>query len=323
MSITWSQEEVANTIRRYQPKMVDQILNHSPFLYMLKEKGNTNLVSGGTTLGHEIHLKENPTGKFYFGDEQFDTSREAVMRNVDYDWKQYAITVTLTGREKRINMGVNLKHRLLKNKILNAQNTMANDIALSIFSDGTGTSGKEIGGLQLLVADDPTTGVVGTVDRATYSIWRNQIYDFSVEGVTPGSDTIKPAMDDLWLRCTFNNETPNLIIAGSTYFRYYETYLDNIKRINVNATSMAKSLGDAGFTVLEYKNVPVVYDSNCNAERLYMLNMNHMYWEVHPEANFALDEERISFNQDSKLFPIIFMGNLSMSKSKTQGVMHA
>ena len=46
---------------------------------------------------------------------------------------------------------------------------MLNNISSGVYSDGTGSGGKQIGGLQLLVADDPTTDqlVELTVLRST------------------------------------------------------------------------------------------------------------------------------------------------------------
>jgi hypothetical protein len=43
---------------------------------------------------------------------------------------------------------------------------MQNNLSADMYSDGTATSGKQIGGLQLLVADTPTTGTVGGINRA-------------------------------------------------------------------------------------------------------------------------------------------------------------
>jgi hypothetical protein len=323
MAITWSQEEVANTISRYSPQVIDNISNHSPLLYMLKENGNMTTTGGGTTLGHEIHLAENSSGKFYSGYEQLNTNSNPVMRRAEFDWKQYNINILFSGEERRINSSKEAKHKLIKERIKNAEITMANDIAASLFSDGTGTSGKEIGGLQLLVADDPTTGTMGTIDRSVETKWRNQLYDFSVESVTPGADTIVAAMDKLWRRCTFGNQTPDLIVAGDTYFGYYESAVGALKAINVNANAMTRALGDAGFTVLQYKNTPVVYDSNCNDERMYMLNMKHMFFEVHPDANFSMGDRKPAFDQDVWLIPLIFMGNMTTDGARYHGVMIA
>jgi len=42
------------------------------------------------------------------------------------------------------------------------------------WSDGTGNSSKDLGGLQFLISTTPTTGTVGGINRATFSFWRNQ-----------------------------------------------------------------------------------------------------------------------------------------------------
>lgn len=325
MAITWNEEEVANTISRYKKIMTDNILGDNALLFMMKKNGNINMANGGTTLGHEIILNENNQGKWFHGYEQQNTGSTPVMTRATYDWKQYSIPVLLSGREENINSGaVTQKHNLLKGKIMAAESSMSNAIATSMFSDGTGTSGKELTGLQALVADDPTTGVVGTINRANEVNWRNQLYDFSTESVTPGSDTIVGAMNSLWNRCTFGNDTPNLIVAGTTYFEFYENALVSTLQTNKPASSkITKALADAGFTVIEYKGVPCVLDKNCSATRMYMLNTKHLFFEAHPNANFSLGKVRAALDQDAVLYPINFMGNLTMNSARTQGVMIA
>jgi len=39
-----------------------------------------------------------------------------------------------------------------------------------------------VNGLQLLVAAAPTTGVVGGIDRATWTFWQNQAYGAVTNG---------------------------------------------------------------------------------------------------------------------------------------------
>lgn len=321
MALTWTEEEVATSIVRYQPTMTDNVIANNPLLTYLKENGNLNLENGGTQLGHEVHLASNPSGKYYYGLEQLNTTSAPVMKQALFDWKQYNINIIISGRDMRINMGTAAKHKLLEERIKNAETTMKNTISVSLYGDGTGSSGKDIGGLQYLIPD--AAGTVGGISQSAEPNWRNQLYDFSVESVTPSKDTIVKAMDTLFRRCTFGNEKPTLIVAGETYFSYYEDAVGALKSINVNATQMTQSLGDAGFTMLYYKGVPVVYDGNCSATRMYMLNMNHIFFEVHKDANFSLGENRKPYDQDGMLFPILFQGNLTTNGPKFSGVMIA
>jgi hypothetical protein len=53
---------------------------------------------------------------------------------------------------------------------------MINNISTDIYSDGTADGGRQINGLQALVAAVPTTGTVGGIDRSVTgnTFWRNQ-----------------------------------------------------------------------------------------------------------------------------------------------------
>jgi hypothetical protein len=52
-------------------------------------------------------------------------------------------------------------------------------VGTTIYSDGA--TANQFGGMQLLVADDPTTGTVGGISRSSYSFWRNKLWDLSLE----------------------------------------------------------------------------------------------------------------------------------------------
>ena len=77
-----------------------------------------------------------------------------------YDWKQCAVSVTVSGLESLKNSGKEKIIDLVSSRVRNAERTMMNNMSTAIYSDGTGTGGKQIGGLQLLVAD-AGTGTVG------------------------------------------------------------------------------------------------------------------------------------------------------------------
>jgi hypothetical protein len=70
---------------------------------------------------------------------------------------------------------------LLESRIKVAMKTLKNNVTIGMYSDGTGSAGKQIGGLQLLVADTPTSGTVGGISRAN-TFWRNQTYDATTDG---------------------------------------------------------------------------------------------------------------------------------------------
>lgn len=312
---------VTTTLRNRRGVIADNILAHNAVLRFLNRAGKVDPADGGRTLVEELEYAENQTFKYYSGYEVLDISPSDVFDSAEYEWKQAAVVVSVSGAEERKNAGREQSLRLVDRRIKNAEKTMMNNLSIGVYSDGTGASGKQIGGLQALVADDPTTGVVGGIDRSAFSFWRNQLYDFSAAGVTPGETTIQKAMNSLWLACLRGADAPRMIVADGTYFNYYWQSLQAIQRIS------SEEEAGAGFRSIQFYgpggSAPVMYDDQCPAEHMYMLNTDYLFWRPHKLANMEPLEKRQSVNQDATVIPIIFMGNLTMSNAARQGVMHA
>lgn len=314
-------ELVTTTLRNRRGTLADNVLNHNALLRKLNQKGNVDLVGGGRTLVEELEYAENGSFKYYSGYEVLDLSVNEVFSAAEYDWKQAAVVVQASGRELRQNSGKEQSIRLLDRRIRNAEKSMMNNLSTGVYSDGTGSSGKQIDGLQAQVADDPSTGTVGGINRASFSFWQNAIYDFSVETVTPSATTIQTAMNTLWLRCLRGQDRPDMIVAGTTYFNFFWSSLQAIQRIT------SEEDAGAGFQSLMFNGpggaAPVFYDDGVNAARLYMLNTDYLFWRVHRDANMEVMERRESVNQDAIAVPVLWMGNVTMSNASLQGVMHA
>lgn len=313
-------ELVTMTLRNRRGKLADNVTNHNALLRRLNERGNKQLEDGGRTLVEELEYAENSTFMYYSGYETLDLTPQTVFDAAEYNWKQAAVVVSVSGLEKRQNSGRNQSINLVSRRLKNAENTFMNNISTGIYSDGSGTSGKQIGGLQLLVADDGT-GTVGGIARATYSFWANSYYDFSDENVTASADTIQSAMHSLWLDCIRGSDYPDLIVAGSTYFDYFWSSLTTIQRITDEQSA------GSGFRSLTFYgpggSADVVYDDGCSATRMYFLNTDNLFWRVHQDADMEPLMDRESINQDATVVPIIFMGNLTMSNAERQGVIVA
>ena len=174
--------------------------------------------------------------------------------------------------------------------------------------------GKSIGGLQFLVADLPTTGTVAGIDRSTNTWWRNQYYDFSDNSVTASATTIQHAMNVTYLNTMRGSDSVDLIVAGSTYFTYYEESLQAQQRF------MSETKATGGFMAYKYKNADVVYDSNCSPQRMYMLNTDYINFRPHANRNFVTLDRKSSVNQDATVVPLYWAGNLTLSNASLQGV---
>jgi hypothetical protein len=180
-------EIATTTLRNRTGKLADNVTNNNAILSRMNRRGTIKPVSGGRTILQELEYAENVTYQRYSGYEVLNISPSDVFTAAEFDWKQIAVNVTMSGLEQLQNSGVDAIIDLLASRIKNAEKTMQNGVAEDLYSNGTASSGKQIGGLQLLVADDPTSGTVGGINRLTWEFWRNQKFQATVDGASAAS----------------------------------------------------------------------------------------------------------------------------------------
>lgn len=307
-------ELITTTIDNYRDQLADNVLGHNILLKRLNEKGNVDPVDGGAKILENLMYAENGTVSWYSGYDTLSVEASDVLTSAAFDWKQLNANVTISGLEQIQNSGKEAVIKLLKSRIKVCEKTMQNAMARAIFYSNTEAGGKAIGGLQHLVADLPTSGTVGGIDSASQTWWRNQYYDFSDNSVTASSTTIQHAMNLTYLNCVRGTDAPDLIVAGSTYFTYYEESLQPQQRFT------DPKLADAGFVTYKYKGADVVYDRNCSATRMYLLNTDYIFLRPGADRNFVTLDKKESVNQDASIVPMYWAGNMTVSNRSLQGV---
>lgn len=315
-SPNWS-EAMTFTLDNRSKALADNTSKANALLARLKTKGKQKPVSGGLTIVQEIEYAQNSSIKRYSGYEAVSINPSDVFTAAQYDFKQLAVAVSISGLEQLQNSGPDAMLDLMESRIANAEKTMMNTLASDVYSDGTADGGKQIGGLQLLVSDTGT-GTVGGINSSTWAFWRSQVFDFSANSLTPGKDTIQTAMNQLYLNLSRGADTPDLIVADATYFRYYLESLQAIQRI----TSSGEA--SAGYQSLKFMNADVVMDGgyfgSAPASHMYMLNTEYIHYRPHRDRNMVpLGGDRFSVNQDALVRLIGFAGNMTVSNRSLQG----
>lgn len=310
-------EIVTTTLQGYSKTLADNVTNHNALLRWIDSKGN-KVPATGRTIVQELEYAENATTKWYSGAETFNVAPSDVFTAAEFNYKQLGGNVVITGLEQIQNSGPEAIHNLLRSRIRNLEKSLKNTVATALFAAGTGTDGKELGGLQLLVSDD-STGTVGGINGATYTFWANQYYDFSGESITAGAtaDTIQAAMNDLWISCVRGADKPDVMVADSTYYKYYLSSL----QANQRFTSDKKAA--AGFMNLMFMDAPVFYDDQCPSAHMYMLNTDYLFLRPAKGREFVPLGEKASINQDAMVMPVVWAGNLTVSNRALQGVIVA
>lgn len=315
-------ELATTTLRRRSKKLADNVSNNTALLMRVTQRGNNRPFSGGRTIVEELDYAENSTYTRYSGYQTLNISASDVLSAAEFDIKQAAVAVTISGLEQLKNAGEDQVIDLLEARIKNAERTFMNNLSNDIYSDGTADGGKQVGGLQLLVADDPSTGTVGGINRANFAFWKNQVYDFSDNSATASSTTIQTAMNQLYLTCSRNRDRPDLIVADNTYFRYYWESLQSIQRIT------NEDMAAAGFQNLKFMGADVVFDGGQDGDapsnHMYFLNTNYIHFRPHSARNMTpLEPDRFATNQDAMVKLIAWAGNMTLSNAALQGVIVA
>lgn len=314
-------EIVTATIDRYSPQLADNVLDNNALLSRLKRKGNTKAVGGGVKILENLMYAENSTAKWYSGLEVLDVSGSDVLTTASFDWKQLNTNVVISGLEQLQNAGREAKHNLIRARISVAEKTMQNKVADALFYSNTENSGKSIGGLQHLIADDPTSGIVGGIDRATATNawWRNQVFSFAVE--TPSADVagMKVAMNTIAMRTQRGTDMVDLFVGDETYF---QLYLDGLQ---ANQRFMSDEMASLGFRALKFWGgmADVLYDPNAPSAHMYGLNTDYIHFRPHSSRNFVTDPRKMSINQDAIVTPLYWAGNMTLSNASLQGVITA
>lgn len=309
---------ITTTLQGYSGELADNITNHNALLRQINKKGNKTPATGRSIV-QEVEYAQNSTVMYYSGAEMLDISPTDTYTAAEFQYKQMAGNVVITGLEQIQNSGKEAVHNLLKSRMRTLEKSMTNTLATSLYADGTGSAGKDIGGLQLLVANDPTN-TVGGISGSSNTWWKNYYWDFSSSTFSGGSATstnIQHAMNTTWLNVIRGKDRPDIITADAAFYLFY------LESLTPNQRFLDDKGAGLGFTNLVYQgNVPVIYDDQAPSHQMYFLNTDYLFLRPAKGREFVPLGEKSSVNQDALVMPVVWAGNMTVSNRKRQGVMY-
>lgn len=311
---------IATTIQNRSGIIADNVTKNNALLSRLKQRGNVKKFSGGNVILQELSFAENANAGYYSGYETLPVAAQDVISAAQYDIKQAACPVTISGLEQLQNAGKEQIIDLLEGRIAVAESTMANLISSGLYSDGTGYGGKEITGLNLQVPVNPATGSPGGIDRATWNFWRSKIFDFTTDGgAAVSASNIQTYFNKLWAQLVRGNDRPDLIIVDSVLWGFYTASLQLIQRFTSSESATL------GFVTQKYMDADVVLDGGiggfCPASTGFFLNTKYLFYRPHSQRDMVplSPGKRYSVNQDAEVQILAWAGNLTASGLQFQG----
>ena len=311
---------IATTIQNRSGVIADNVTKNNALLTYIKRSGNVKKFSGGNVIIQELSFAQNGNASWYSGYETLPIAASDVISAAQYDIKQAAVPVTISGLEQLQNAGKEQIIDLLEGRIAVAEGTMANLISSGLYSDGTGFGGKEITGLNLQVPINPATGSPGGIDRSTWNFWRSKIFDFTTDGgAAVSASNIQTYFNKLWGQLVRGNDRPDLIIVDTVLWGFFMNSLQAIQRFTSSESATL------GFVTSKFMDADVVLDGGiggyCPANTGFFLNTKYLFYRPHAQRDMVplSPGKRYSVNQDAEVQILAWAGNLTASGLQFQG----
>lgn len=316
---------IATTIENRSRKIADNVTSNNALLARLKRRGKIKPFSGGRLIYQELSFAENANAGWYSGYDLLPVGTSDVISGAEFNIKQAAVPVVISGLEQLQNSGKEALIDLMESRLSVAESTMANLLSAGVYSDGTGAGGKQVDGLAAAIPLDPTAASYGGIDGNTFAFWRNKV---SNQTAVNGLDAtkIQGYWNTLWASLVRGGDRPDLIACDATVWNAYLASLQAQQRFTNTME------GDAGFVTIKYMDADVVLDGGiytggvtgavgAPAGKAYFLNTDYIHWRPHRDRNIVplSPNKRYATNQDAEVQIMAWAGNMTCSGRMFQG----
>jgi len=322
---TSTTDVIVGAVESRRKKLADNVLKNNALLTHLNEKGRVLPITGGNIILEELMFAENGNAGYYSGYDLLPTAAQDVLSAAQFQLKQAAVPVSMSGLEGLQNDGKEKQIDLMQGRLQVAEKSLKNIITQGAYSDGTIFNGKSLVGLDAAVEATLTanqTSTYGGISRSTWSFWRSQCTSLTAD--ISSATKVQNVMNTLYVACCRGSDTPDFGIMDNTFWVDWMGSLQQIQRI----TSTSKAT--LGFQTAQYMNADIYFDGGIGGfagdkvaghGTLYFLNSDYLKFRPHKQRNFVplSPDRRYAVNQDAEVAIIAFAGAITASGAQFQG----
>jgi len=300
------------------PKVVDNIFKSTPFLFLLRQKGQI-LVDGGKKIVQPLEYAASPADSYNAYDSYVISSYDVVTA-AELPWKHNYASIDVAGSEIRQNSGEAQVVNFLSVKIKNAEKTLARNVSYQLFARGDssdpagyGRGAKGINGLGAAVDDGTNVANYAGISRTYYTWWRSYVVDAST--IPSRADFNEAYLEKVIGAISSGSDTPDVIILPQSA---YDILFENLVE---KQRFTSGELAQAGFPEIQVCGIPVTVDPHCPADKGYVLNLDYLRFIIHKDANFKVtDFEPSTAHVDVSTAKVLLDANLICSNCAAQAV---
>jgi hypothetical protein len=293
---------LATTLSKYSKKMADNIFSGIPLLAFLGMK-NRITEDGGVSLVRPIMYSKNNTAASYSSDDVLNTTVQDPYTAAQWQWRQYAASVVITGRIERQNSGDSQIIDYVQAQISHAELSLKDLMDKHLFL--AAQAGSNLTPLPGIIAN---TGTVGDINGSTYSWWQSNITSSAGSFSASGLSNLRNAWNSVNI---LNPQGPvDLLLSDQNTYQYYEATLVPAVRI------VDVEMGDLGFQNLKYKTCTWTFDLNASSGNIWGINSKALELVQHNRTMFVLSEWVKPIDQDLKGAEVLWMGELTTNNRR-------
>lgn len=299
----------ATTRKHYIPTLVDNVFNATPTLQYLSRKAKT--APGGEKLVQPLIYASNTARGSFRGYDVLQVAPTDEITAAEYDWKELYVTLTISQREQAQNRGTAAVLNLLESKMEIARQSLTEMFSQQLFGDGSGNNGKDIDGIVAAIDDGSEVDDYGGIKRSENPWWMAQVDDNG--GVD--RELSLGVINRMITRTTRGSDRPDLIVTTDVLWDSLWELLQQQQRYE------AVRVADTGFDEIRFRGRSVIYDDDCPEGHMYFINSKYLQLRPHVEyKNFKDSGWKKPVNQAAAVMQIFWMGNLTSSNCRRQGV---
>lgn len=293
--MAWNDELVATTLDNYISNTLADNVSSQIALYSWLLQKDRVTEDGGASIREPLMYALNDTVGSYDGYDTIDLTPQTGIGYAEYPWKSVAGSVTISFEDEYKNAGSSQVLSLLQAKIDQLELSFTEYFAQTFFGAGTGNGGKDMLGLQALIA---ASGTVGGIDSGTETWWRS-VVDSNLNIATNINE-----LNTLFNSVIRGTDRPDFEITTQAGFEKYESLA------SPNIRFQSTQLAELGFDALAHKNAELVFDFYCPSGNWFVLNSKHLKLVTHSMAWMKMFDFVRPANQVAKSALVIAVGNL-------------
>jgi len=284
-------------------EVLSQTIQNKPLLKAMDGKAKS-FPGGKGDVNLAVKGAYTTTVSGYTHNDTVTYANPANIVRANYTWREHHAGISLTHTElkhdgisvvdtdgaevsQHSKRDMTMLANLLEDKLEDMMEGYARGINTLLWGDGT-SDAKAIAGVRSLVTDDPTTGTVGGINRATSGneFWRNRAKIGA--GKIGSSDDLVETIHTEMRQLRRYGGRPNVALCGSTFLdRLVKDLRDNG---NYTQTGFAKgadiSIGEINYNGITFQYDPSLDDLGSSgsgdtiveyAKRCYILDTNHLF----------------------------------------------